>query len=225
MWNPPQRHLQEPLTGCMPARLAHSWLHSSHMMCVPAVSVTPAPPALQQAQGGVCVPCIAVPHTPLPRESVQEAHGCSVARQLHLATQAPTHLCVMRKTRVGGSVWKARIALPRAAARQGGPARGEAGQRACCGSQGNLALQSAHPQASPLGSCGTRSYCCCQCGPTLLPGLAHPSMRARATAPTRAAAANQVPALQPDVGQHLLDGTQAVWVLTKDDDLVRGWER
>lgn len=188
-WNRMQRPYQGPLTNCMQpstaalARAAHE-LHArkacpqlaaplSHDVRAGCERDARATRPAVHTQGAACVPWIAVPHTTLPRKSVQEAcNASSLARQLRLATQAPTHLCVMRKTRVGGSVWKARIALPRAAASQGGPARGEAGQRGCYGSQGNLALQPAHPQASPLGSC-SQLRCRRQCGPTVLPGLAH----------------------------------------------------
>jgi uncharacterized lipoprotein YbaY len=47
--------------------------------------------------------------------------GMQTVHMLHCAPAprclpAPAHLCVSRKTLVGGSVWKSRIALPRAAA-------------------------------------------------------------------------------------------------------------
>lgn len=108
-----------------------------------------------------------------------------------------TRLCVMRKTRVGGSVWNARIALPRTAAESG---RHWARQMSRSMRRGGRRV------ARPAGMRGQARLCA-------------PGIRARSPMRTCAAAPNQVSALQADAGQQLLDLAQAVGVLAEDDGL------
>lgn len=104
-----------------------------YMMCVAAVSVMPAPPALRQHGGArgtwveQAADCGRLCHAVIcsaPLQTVgrsaqntQQLQLCSALLQRYSTLQA--HLWVMRKTLVGGSIWKSRIALLREAARRG----------------------------------------------------------------------------------------------------------
>lgn len=199
-----------------------------HMMCVPAVRVTPAPPALQQmdrtgprsvaiqlgssatkrAQVGMGAqahnrPAI-IATAPLPtrhRHGRGQWHRHARAGAGNRCTRRYPHpqtrLCVMRKTRVGGSVWNARIALPRTAA--------ESGQH-WARQMSRSMRRGGRRVARPAGMRGQARLCA-------------PGIRARSPMRTCAAAPNQVSALQADAGQQLLDLAQAVGVLAEDDGL------